>query len=331
MTSTSEHVTVTQADRDAAADMWERHAGKRFDFHRQIARGEHDDHYSVQALARHRTQSQPSSDALTGDVERDAARWRALWSSDRIRMIGTAGFDHADDGSVTLCEGVGHHMGLEVWDRHPAKNDGEGTRGRASLLAYVDHRAALSSPTQASVPHGDAPQPTDTREAVIEAAYRAGHQAGRCGGSLTSVDEDWEGDRAKIITASPTPPAVSLSGGGALERTARLLCDEPDARRIADQMDAPCFDESSAHVQEYWLTLAAALASTPPVLPEVDDGVTAVAREIADHFKTVEGSPSTGELDPPLSDADAVTIKVGTLRRLCAALDAPHTGEVLGG
>lgn len=79
-----------------------------------------------------------------GEVEREAARWRALISSDRIRVMGVAGFDCASDGSVTLREGPGwHHMGLEVWDSHPAKGDESDVRGRKVLLAYVDHRAAL--------------------------------------------------------------------------------------------------------------------------------------------------------------------------------------------
>lgn len=44
-----------------------------------------------------------------------------------------------------------------------------------------------------------------------------------------------------------------------IEAVARMLCHEPTARRIADQIDAPSFDESSEPVQLYWLALAAAL------------------------------------------------------------------------
>lgn len=85
--------------------------------------------------------SQP--DARDAEIARDAARWRALWSSDRIRMMGCAGFDFADDGSVTPRAEGGQHLGVEVWNKHPAQGDGEDSRGRKVLLAYVDARAAL--------------------------------------------------------------------------------------------------------------------------------------------------------------------------------------------
>lgn len=57
-----------------------------------------------------------------------------------------------------------------------------------------------------------------------------------------------------------------------IEAVARMLCHEPTARRIADQIDAPSFDESSEPVQLYWLALAAALqpaAADLVVVPRV--------------------------------------------------------------
>lgn len=88
----------------------------------------------------------PPIEGRDADVERDAARWRALMSSDRIRMMGRAGFDTAADGTITLRDWDGwHHMGIEVWDRHPAKGDDSDSHGRKVLLAYVDARAALQA------------------------------------------------------------------------------------------------------------------------------------------------------------------------------------------
>jgi len=88
------------------------------------------------------------------EAERDAARWRALWSSARIRMMGCAGFDFADDGTVTP-RAAGQHLGVEVWDTHPAQGDREDSRGRRVLLAYVDARAdaaTVESPTPRANP-----------------------------------------------------------------------------------------------------------------------------------------------------------------------------------
>lgn len=95
----------------------------------------------------------PPIEGRDADVERDAARWRALMSSDRIRMMGCAGFDFADDGTVNLRAGVGHHMGVEVWDKHPARGDDCDTRGRKVLLAYVDARHRLAALASAPEQH----------------------------------------------------------------------------------------------------------------------------------------------------------------------------------
>lgn len=41
-----------------------------------------------------------------------------------------------------------------------------------------------------------------------------------------------------------------------VEQKARELCDSFEARLIADQIEAPAFDESAPHVQDYWRALA---------------------------------------------------------------------------
>jgi len=75
-------VEVTQADRDAAAAMWNRHAGLRSDFSRRLENGEEDHDYSVQAFARHRlaaTRPDPVKDDLLAALEALDAFWLEDW------------------------------------------------------------------------------------------------------------------------------------------------------------------------------------------------------------------------------------------------------------
>ncbi len=66
-----------------------------------------------------------SSDAL------DAARWRALLSSARIRVLGSAGF-----GPRTSENSDGYrHVGLEIWTQHVLKDNGY---GQVMLTDYAD-------------------------------------------------------------------------------------------------------------------------------------------------------------------------------------------------
>jgi len=51
------------------------------------------------------------------------------------------------------------------------------------------------------------------------------------------------------------------------EAVARRLCDDAEARQIAEQLDAPCFDDSSPHVQRYWLALARLTSDTERASP----------------------------------------------------------------
>jgi len=81
-------------------------------------------------------------------LREDAERWQAFISSERFYVMGSAGFDWENakvreprDESNWL------HFTLNVWDRHPAGNDAQGTQGRAMLLSYVDYlRKALGAP-----------------------------------------------------------------------------------------------------------------------------------------------------------------------------------------
>lgn len=69
----------------------------------------------------------------------DALRWRALMSSDRIRVMGGAGFDWKVPGTPEPT-GDYMHLGVELWSRHTAKDDPQypQTRCRNLLTRYVD-------------------------------------------------------------------------------------------------------------------------------------------------------------------------------------------------
>lgn len=67
------------------------------------------------------------------DDARDAARWRALLSSGRIRVLGTAGFDSRQRPQRDAKE---LHFGMEVWSRFPRPVDNE--RGIHILTEYAD-------------------------------------------------------------------------------------------------------------------------------------------------------------------------------------------------
>lgn len=69
------------------------------------------------------------------DDARDAARWRALLGSQRIRMLGWTGFDQ--DGNVQpSTDPRGYmHFGVEFWSQHPTM---EVARARTILTSYAD-------------------------------------------------------------------------------------------------------------------------------------------------------------------------------------------------
>jgi len=152
MTMTTTDTEVTQADRDAAWLFRERKSDgaskEKWDS------GFYDSIPIIQAFARHRTltPAQAAGPVLLEADREDAERWRALISSDRFKMMGAAGFIHEADGSVRVNPDSDYgwlHFGLEVWDRHPAGDDAQGRHGRNLLMAYVEHRRAI---TQAEGP-----------------------------------------------------------------------------------------------------------------------------------------------------------------------------------
>jgi hypothetical protein len=69
----------------------------------------------------------------------DAERWRALMSSQRIRIMGSAGFAKVDGQWKPAREDL--HMGVEFWSIHPAAHPSTEYPQdlcRAQLIAYVD-------------------------------------------------------------------------------------------------------------------------------------------------------------------------------------------------
>lgn len=87
-------------------------------------------------------------DALEAENQRlreSAERWEALVGSQRLRIMGAAGFVFGD-GEPYPDPDRGDdwlHFGLEVWDKHPADpKEYPQDRCRALLTSYVDHRRA---------------------------------------------------------------------------------------------------------------------------------------------------------------------------------------------
>lgn len=79
-------------------------------------------------------------------IEEDAARWRALMSSQRIRVMGSAGFSITPDGARLPAE-PRLHMGVEFWDIHDAAHpcaEFPQEKCRAQLIAYVDRIRSLT-------------------------------------------------------------------------------------------------------------------------------------------------------------------------------------------
>jgi hypothetical protein len=87
-------------------------------------------------------------DTLKAENQRlreSAERWDALVGSQRLRIMGAAGFvTDTDRPYPDPDRGEGWlHFGLEVWDKHPADPEKyPQEQCRALLTSYVDHRRA---------------------------------------------------------------------------------------------------------------------------------------------------------------------------------------------
>lgn len=71
-------------------------------------------------------------------LARDARRWRALMSSERVHWLGSAGFDHKD-GVATPRPGEVWHFGIEFWSSYVFdKSKYPDATARNMLTAYAD-------------------------------------------------------------------------------------------------------------------------------------------------------------------------------------------------
>jgi hypothetical protein len=77
-------------------------------------------------------------------AEEAAARWNALLASDRIRVLGTAGF-----GEHTTADPDYRHFGMEVWSIHPCKDS---EYGREVLTKYADSVISMMAHRQDDKP-----------------------------------------------------------------------------------------------------------------------------------------------------------------------------------
>jgi hypothetical protein len=96
--------------------------------------------------------------AADSDLERDAARWRALMSSQRMHFMGSSGFDYVpkapglDQRKLTNVKPVARQgepmlFGMEIHSEHPAHNDPNypDDFARELLTVYVDAIIARGS------------------------------------------------------------------------------------------------------------------------------------------------------------------------------------------
>jgi len=93
--------------------------------------------------------AEPALDDAHQSLIRDAHRWRALMSSQRFKLMGSAGFDYqkideANDRTFANLRAIPEkehlHFGIEVWNIHAAHNDPRypDRFERELLTAYVD-------------------------------------------------------------------------------------------------------------------------------------------------------------------------------------------------
>lgn len=77
---------------------------------------------------------------LQGFDDTDGERWRALMSSERIRVVGYAGMQSNDDLSISIKEPGHLHFSVEFWDKYRSTLPRfPEVTGRNILTAYADH------------------------------------------------------------------------------------------------------------------------------------------------------------------------------------------------
>lgn len=85
------------------------------------------------------------------DIEQDAARWRALVSSARIRILGTAGFMPVTKPGINGPSNPDfRHFGAELWTHHTGWSADKNQLGIDTLTQYADQMRALLAAPEAS-------------------------------------------------------------------------------------------------------------------------------------------------------------------------------------
>lgn len=121
----------------------------------------------------------------------DAARWRALLSSGRIRIVGSAGFDHVTHTEPRV--GAGHlHFGVEFWSTHSSRDGSD--HAKTLLTNYADWRLRHQD-----VPGDDLARDHDAR--VTELLQANSREVGRRRLAETRVDILTKALRAHAICA----------------------------------------------------------------------------------------------------------------------------------
>lgn len=125
-----------------------------------------------------------------------------------------------------------------------------------------------------------------------------------------------------IIAYTPKPAPVATGSGDALPKPLGAYVGVTSASNRKYPEAAEVAGEAFTFLPINKPIDIAALSATHPTTATDDDAaaVRAMSTAIVQHFESVERHPSTGELDPPLADDDAVSIPVGKLRDLRAAL-----------
>lgn len=115
-------------------------------------------------------------------VERDAARWRAIASSERITAMGWSGFYTGTGGPKANSRDL--HVTLNFWNKHPPDGGGQAAHGRAMFMAYVDAIVAEQEGAPEALPEGakatDTIPSSEQRNAVLEEALKPFAELSEC-------------------------------------------------------------------------------------------------------------------------------------------------------
>lgn len=100
----------------------------------KVVRAEHYDALEAEVAELRQLLAAKSVDT---DMQFSADRWNALMSSDRMRILGSAGFKPSTYPGATMFEEGRRHFGCDFWSHHDAV-DGETEQAKEMITAYAD-------------------------------------------------------------------------------------------------------------------------------------------------------------------------------------------------